>query len=70
MDAYVTVKLRRVGTSVGAIIPKKYLDSGGFKIGDIVGLSLSKKRRAEEIEKLVGSAKWLKGWEREDDDRY
>ncbi len=72
MEAVVDVKIRRVGTSLGVLLPKKLIEKEGLKEGQMVEISITRRPTPKELEKLIGSAKWLKGFEREkgDKDRF
>jgi antitoxin component of MazEF toxin-antitoxin module len=72
MAKSIQVKLRRIGTSIGVLIPKSVLRDGNFKLGQSIEISLVKRPTKKEIEKAFGSAKWLKGFKREkgDMDRF
>lgn len=47
------VKLRKVGSSVGLIVPKEHLDELGVGAGDEVDVSLLKHRNWDEIMREV-----------------
>jgi antitoxin component of MazEF toxin-antitoxin module len=61
------VKIRRIGTSAGVLIPKEVLDEQNLKIGDEVevGLVLPLEKRRELLKKAFGIAKGAKPFERE-----
>lgn len=63
------VKVRRVGTSLGVLIPKEVAKQERIKEGQEVEVSLLKKRRLEEIERMFGIAKGAKPFERDRTDR-
>ncbi len=66
-------KLRKVGTSIGVLIPKGITQQEKLKIGEEVELSLHKRRRLKEVEamidKMFGTAKGAKPFERDRTDR-
>jgi antitoxin component of MazEF toxin-antitoxin module len=72
MGEMVEVKLRRIGTSVGVLLPKRLLKEGHFKIGEKVHVGILKTQRKELIEKAFGMAKGLGHFKREkgDMDRF
>ena len=62
-------KLRRIGTSVGLLVPKLVIEEEKLKVGQEVEVSLLKKRKLEEVWKLIGTAKGTKPFERDRIDR-
>ena len=62
-------KVRRVGTSLGVLIPKKVIVNEKIKEGQEVEMSLLKRRKIEEVLKLFGTAKGTKPFERDRTDR-
>ena len=62
-------KVRKVGTSLGVLIPKQVIEEGEIKEGQEVELSLLKRRKLEEVWKLIGTAKGTKPFERDRIDR-
>ena len=62
-------KVRRVGTSLGVLIPKEFVEKEKIKEGEEVEVSLLKKRKLEEVLKLIGTAKGTKPFERDRTDR-
>lgn len=62
-------KVRRVGTSVGVLIPKEIVEHEGIKVGQEIEISLLKRRKLEEIEKMFGIAKGAKPFERDRTER-
>ena len=62
-------KARKVGTSIGVLIPKGIADQEKIKIGEELQLTVSKQRRIEEIWKLIGTAKGAKPFVRDRTDR-
>ena len=63
------VKVRRVGSSLGILIPKEVADAEKIKEGEEVEVSLLKRRRLAELLKLVGTAKGAAQFERDREDR-
>lgn len=65
----VDAKVRRVGTSLGVLIPKWVIEEEHIKEGDTVSVTLSKKLKKQQIERLVakavGIAKGAKPFKRE-----
>ena len=51
------VKLRRIGTSVGILIPNEQLNATGSDVGDEVEVVLLKHRKEKDIKKGFGMAK-------------
>jgi len=62
-------KVRRVGTSLGVLIPQEVAKKEKIKEGQEVEVSLFKERKLDEVLKLVGTAKGAKPFEREREDR-
>lgn len=62
-------KVRKVGTSIGILIPKDIAVQENLRIGEEIELSLLKKRRLADIERAFGSAKGAKPFERDRTDR-
>ena len=62
-------KVRRVGTSLGILIPKQIAKQERIKEGQEIELSLLKRRKLEEVWKLIGTAKGTKPFERDRIDR-
>ena len=62
-------KVRKVGTSLGLLIPKEVAEQEKLKEGQEIEVSLLKRRKLEEIWKLIGTAKGAKPFERERIDR-
>lgn len=57
-------KIRRIGTSLGVLIPKELLQEEKIREGDKVELSILK-RRKEIINKAFGMAKGIRPFERD-----
>ena len=62
-------KVRRVGTSLGVLIPKEIVEEERIKEGQEIELGLLKRRKLEEVWKLIGTAKGTKPFERDRIDR-
>lgn len=62
-------KVRRVGTSLGLLIPKEIAEREGIKEGEEVQVGLLKKNRLKLIEEAFGIAKGAKPFERDRTDR-
>lgn len=70
MTKVFSVKLRKIGTSVGLLVPKEQLESLHVEIGDKVDIVLLKHKNPDEIEKGFGIAKhFSKSFERDKDTR-
>ena len=69
MSELFKAKVRRVGTSLGVLIPKGVVEQEKIKIGQEIELSLLKRRKLEEVWKLIGTAKGTKPFERDRIDR-
>ncbi len=62
-------KVRRVGTSLGVLIPKEFAEQEKIKEGEMVDVGLLKENRSKLIEKAFGSAKGAKPFIRDRADR-
>ncbi|MBI2652135.1 hypothetical protein HYX00_01605 [Candidatus Woesearchaeota archaeon] len=62
-------KVRKVGTSIGVLIPKGITKQEKIKIGEEIQLIILKQRRLAEVWKLIGTAKGTKPFERDRIDR-
>ena len=69
MSELFKAKVRRVGTSLGVLIPKQIAKQERIKEGQEIELSLLKRRKLEEVWKLIGTAKGTKPFERDRIDR-
>ena len=69
MTELFTAKIRKVGTSLGVLIPKEIIKEEKLREGQKIELSLLKRRRIEEVLKLFGTAKGAKPFERDRTDR-
>lgn len=62
-------KVRKVGTSLGVLIPKELVKKQKIREGEDVEIGLLKQRKLEEVLKLIGTAKYTKPFERDRTDR-
>ena len=62
-------KLRKIGTSVGLLVPKNVIEEEKLKVGQEVHVSLLRQRKIEEVLKLFGTAKGAKPFVRDRTDR-
>lgn len=62
-------KVRKVGTSLGVLLPKELTQKEHIKEGEEVEIGLLKRRKLEEVLKLMGTAKDAKPFERDRTDR-
>ncbi len=62
-------KIRKVGTSLGVLIPKELIERQKIKEGEEVEIGVLKQRKVEEVLKLLGTAKGTKPFERDRIDR-
>jgi len=69
MSELFKAKVRKVGTSLGVLIPKEVIEEEKIKEGEEIELNLMKKIKLEEIEKMFGIAKGAKPFERDRIDR-
>ena len=73
MSELFKAKVRRVGTSLGVLIPKEIAQIEKIKEGQEVEISLLKQRKIGDVLKLFGTAKGTKPFERDRNgrqDRY
>jgi antitoxin component of MazEF toxin-antitoxin module len=68
MGTIFKAKIRKIGSSLGVLIPKTLIDNKEIKEGEEVEISLLKKRK-DLIAKLFGIAKGAKPFERYNIDR-
>jgi antitoxin component of MazEF toxin-antitoxin module len=68
MDAVFKVKIRRIGTSLGVLIPKQLIADKSIKEGEEVEIALLKKRK-DLVAKVFGIAKGSRHFERHAVDR-
>ena len=69
MSQLFNVKVRRVGTSLGVLIPKEVVAEEGIQEGEQVGVSLLKAKRLESIDRLFGIAKGARPFKRDKTNR-
>jgi len=69
MSELFKAKVRKVGTSIGILIPKGVVKQEKIKIGQEVQFSILKQKRLDEVWKLIGTAKGTKSFERDSIDR-
>jgi len=62
-------KVRKVGTSLGILIPKEVIEKQKIKEGEEVEVGLLKQRKLEEVLRSIGTAKGTKPFERDRIDR-
>jgi antitoxin component of MazEF toxin-antitoxin module len=62
-------KVRRVGSSLGILIPKETADKENIKEGEEIEVSLLKRRNLAKLLKLAGTAKGAEPFERDREDR-
>ncbi len=60
MSKLFSAKLRRVGKSIGFIIPNEQLKELDVKVGDEIKVALLKHNKQEDIERGLGLAKNFK----------
>jgi antitoxin component of MazEF toxin-antitoxin module len=68
METVFKVKIRRIGTSLGVLIPKRLITEKSIKEGEEVEIALLKKRK-DLIAKVFGIAKGAGHFERRAIDR-
>ncbi len=69
MTSIFKVKVRKVGSSLGILIPKDLADDESIKEGEEIEVTLFKQRKLENVLKLLGTAKGSKPFERDRKDR-
>ena len=62
-------KVRKVGTSLGVLIPSEFIEKEKIKEGEEVEVEVLKKRKLEEVLRMFGTAKGTKPFERNRTDR-
>ncbi len=70
MESLFKVKVRRIGTSFGVLIPKKLLKENKIKLGEEIEIALLKRQKLEAIQKLIGITKGAAPFRREHADRF
>ena len=69
MSELFKAKVRKVGTSLGILIPKEVIEEQKIKEGQEIELNLMRRKKIEEIERMFGIAKGAKPFERDRIDR-
>jgi len=69
MSELFKAKVRKVGTSLGILIPKGIAEQDKIKAGQEIQVSFLKQRKLEEVLKLFGTAKGAKPFVRDRTDR-
>ncbi|MBI2184848.1 MAG: AbrB/MazE/SpoVT family DNA-binding domain-containing protein [Thaumarchaeota archaeon] len=64
MSRLFKAKVRRVGTSLGVLIPKEMAEEEKIKEGEEVKIGLFKEKRLEDVLELMGTAKGTKPFNR------
>lgn len=64
MGTVFKVKIRKIGTSLGVLIPKQIIDEGSLKVGEEVEIDILK-RRKDLIDRALGMARGAKPFVRE-----
>ena len=65
MSDVLKAKLRKIGSSVGILIPQERLAALDVGVGDEVEIALLKHRNEKDIEKMFGVAKQAKSFIRD-----
>ena len=63
------VKVRKVGTSLGVLIPKELVSEEKLREGEEIEIGILKENRLKLLEKAFGAAKGAKPFERERPER-
>ena len=69
MSELFRAKARKIGTSIGVLIPKGIIQQEKIKIGEEIKFHIVKERKLDEVWKLIGTAKGTKPFERDRIDR-
>ncbi|MBS3062353.1 MAG: hypothetical protein J4203_00640 [Candidatus Diapherotrites archaeon] len=69
MSQMFKAKIRRVGTSLGLLIPKDVVVEEDIQEGEQVDVGLLKAKRLESINKLFGIAKGARSFKRDKSNR-
>jgi len=69
MSEIFKAKVRKVGTSLGVLLPKEVTEKENVKSGQIVEIAILKQKNLEELWKAFGSAKGAKPFRRDHRDR-
>jgi len=70
MGELFSAKVRKVGTSLGILIPKEIIAEEKLKEGQDIELGVLRKRNLDEVLRLFGTAKGTKAFARDRADRY
>ena len=65
MPEVVEVKLRRIGTSLGVLLPKRVIEEEHLKEGSKVDISILKRQRRKLLDKYFGITKGAGEFKRE-----
>jgi antitoxin component of MazEF toxin-antitoxin module len=68
MERVVKVKVRKIGTSLGVLIPKKFIEESSVKEGEEIEIALLK-RKKELVNRFFGMARGAKHFHRDKEDR-
>ena len=60
MPEVMKVKLRKIGSSVGVLLPKEALDQAGAKVGDEIEIAMFRHYDIHELRRLQKIAKEFK----------
>ncbi len=60
-----SAKLRKIGSSVGVLLPKEELDALHVDVGDEVEIAILKHRKIEDVRKAFGMSKGSGEFERD-----
>lgn len=73
MATVIDTKLRRIGNSMGVIIPNRIIESRGYRLGDTIPIALPPATvtdRNRRLRELAGTFKNKGAFVREKEDRY
>jgi antitoxin component of MazEF toxin-antitoxin module len=69
MEQLFETKVRKIGTSLGVLIPKRLLASEKIRNGEEIEIAVLKRKRLDLIENSFGIAKGAAGFRRVNADR-
>ncbi len=69
MSGLFKTRVRKVGTSLGVLIPKDLIAQQKIREGETIEIALFKEKKLEQIKKAFGIAKGSKPFERDGVDR-
>ena len=69
LESIFRTKVRRIGTSLGILIPKGYLQSKNISEGQEVEVGLLKKKSLQEVLRLFGAVRGTRPFVRDRTDR-